>query len=477
MSEFSLKHFKEQLLVKKIEGQKIKNEILRKELPVISVEEKQEKQVKSVKLVNDVLVVVLNNGSIITKSDATHDDFDKIVISNNFSDIAIVMASEEAVEEMKQREVEIEKIKSIQKGISALGELDDFVVKENSVYLKGTNRSIPKLLVNEFLAIVGDYNCLAITSLEDELKTDEKYQALKKFFLWCCLNPRAEVAEDLYGFLQKNSFRITKQGFFVALRNVVSLNPENNTKVEFISNSYNKIKAVWKKRPEDYEIWSEDDGSYSMYKAGIKDDGILHFEGNLKSLYLNLPNMIENRFTDAHTRTFDIRVGQVVSMPPEQCSWTRQDCASAGLHFTSDEIHYVGCGDTSVLVIINPMKVVGIGTSKGRCYEYLPIMTVPREEATKILHDLDFDTLELDEEYVQKELEGLAEKAKAGFVAETTKHDFNLPSISMSEINNIILSLEEMNGIIRERVVDIDSDQDDEIDWDELYPDDNDWDN
>jgi hypothetical protein len=32
------------------------------------------------------------------------------------------------------------------------------------------------------------------------------------------------VANDLYDFLARNSFRITKQGFFVALRNVVTVN-------------------------------------------------------------------------------------------------------------------------------------------------------------------------------------------------------------------------------------------------------------
>jgi hypothetical protein len=122
------------------------------------------------------------------------------------------------------------------------------------------------------------------------------------------------------------------------------------------------------------------------------------------------------------------------------------------LHFTADEIHYVGCGDQSVLVLINPMKVVGIGESKGRCWEYLPIMTVPREEATEILHDLDFDTLQLDDSYAIRELESLTEKAKDGFVAESKKHEFNIPHISTVEIENIVESLDEMKSEISSRV-------------------------
>ena len=143
-------------------------------------------------------------------------------------------------------------------------------------------------------------------------------------------------------------------------------------------------------------------------------------------------------------------------MPKEDCNWSTQDCAAAGLHFTSDQIHYVGCGDQSVLVIINPMKVVGIGTHKGRCYEYLPIMTVPREEATTILHDNKFDTLELDEEYALRELCDIETKVREGYVAESTKYEFNLPQISNIDVEEIVKSLDEMRDEIKNRVVDLD---------------------
>jgi hypothetical protein len=139
-------------------------------------------------------------------------------------------------------------------------------------------------------------------------------------------------------------------------------------------------------------------------------------------------------------------------MPKEDCNWSTQDCAAAGLHFTSDQIHYVGCGDQSVIVLINPMKVVGIGQHKGRCYEYLPIMTVPREEATRILHDSEFDTIQLDEDYAIRELESLTEKVKDGFAAESRKYEFNLPAISAAEITNIVNSLSEMKATISKRV-------------------------
>jgi len=98
------------------------------------------------------------------------------------------------------------------------------------------------------------------------------------------------------------------------------------------------------------------------------------------------------------------------------------------------------------------MKVVGIGAHKGRCYEYLPIMTVPREEATRILHDGMFDTLQLDEEYAVRELESLTEKAQEGFAIEAKKYEFNIPSISATEIGNIVANLNQMKDAISKRI-------------------------
>jgi hypothetical protein len=177
--------------------------------------------------------------------------------------------------------------------------------------------------------------------------------------------------------------------------------------------------------------------------------------GNLKDLYVDLPNMMENRFTDDWTKTFDIRIGKIVSMPMEECNWSTQDCAASGLHFTANEIHYVGCGDTSVLMLINPMKVVGIGEKKGRCYEYLPIMTVARDEATKILHDLDFDTIDLDEFYVEDQLDSLMDKTQKGFSQEAKKHEFNLSPISSGEIGKIVKNLKSIKDELRKRVQEV----------------------
>jgi hypothetical protein len=463
-----------------------------------------EKPFLNIKLVNDTLTVVLRDGSIISKPGATEEDFHAVSNARNVHEIHAIIASAEVAADVEKIRAEAARIKALQKGIESLANFDDFTVEGTTVYLTGTSRSMPQILVEEFIRVVDrvGHQLEYHKTFQDALNNDDEYVALKNFFMWCCLNPRAEVAHELYRFLSENSFRITRQGFVVALRNVVTLHGSPEL-VHFISNAYNKVKAVWKKNPSEYTVFLED-GEYKLvhddklfkeethttttcpdclgdggwYDEEWEDDNnwidcdncdgsgeveeytytetwaVNHGEkiGNLVELYLDLPNRAENRFTDDWTKTFDIRIGQVTSMPKEDCNWSTQDCAAAGLHFTADQIHYVGCGNQSVIVLINPMKVVGIGTHKGRCYEYLPIMTVPREEATRILHDGMFDTLQLDEEYAIRELESLTEKAKEGFATESKKYEFNMPAISAIEIGNIVATLNQMKDVISKRV-------------------------
>ncbi len=439
------------------------------------------KPYSNIKFVNNVLTVVLNDGNIISKHPATADDFQRARNARNEVELFAVCMVQEVYDDKRTKEQEIEKLKALAEGAKKLaGYPDYFEVRDGSVYVKGISRSLPPLLVEEFLLVISKHNPLVA------LDCNDNFTALYNFWMWCCLNPRAEVADKLFNFLKKNSFKITKQGFFTALRNVVTIHGGTEL-VQFVSETYNKVKAVWKKSPDKYTVFLED-GEYSIvhdddlhddewttcgycYGDGCDDedgecptcqgeggyDDVVEKEygekiGNLTELYMDLPNRTENRFTDAHTGKFDIRVGQVVHMDPDKCRWNTDDCGAEGLHFTSDEIHYVGCGDQSVLVLINPMKVVGIGESKGRCWEYLPIMTVPRDEATTLLHDLDFDALELDEEFTIKEMIGLKDKVVDGFTAEAKKYSVNFPTVSMEEVSNIVDNLNRMQYIISTRV-------------------------
>ena len=504
MSKFlSLDWFKEtaENAIAKVVANKLESLMEQEETP----REEYVKPYINIKLVNDTLTVVLTNGNIVSKPGATEEDYHAVLNATSVHEIYAIIASREVTADVDALKAETARIKTLQQGIQLLADLPDFTVEGTTVYLTGTSRSLPQLLVEKFIEVVDRVaNEPSEERFIDQLNQDDDYVALKNFFMWCCLNPRAEVAHELYRFLAENSFRITRQGFVVALRNVVTLHGSPEL-VHFISNAYNKVKAVWKKNPDYYTIFLEDGeyklvhdslltkiethtsttcpecfgdgGWYGEWDHETDDDewedcdacngsgeveeyttterwSVNHGEkiGKLTELYLDLPNRAENRFTDDWTKTFDIRIGQVTSMPMEDCNWSTQDCAAAGLHFTADQIHYVGCGDQSVIVLINPMKVVGIGQHKGRCYEYLPIMTVSREEATRILHDGMFDTIQLDEDYAIRELESLTDKVKDGFATESRKYEFNLPAISAVEISNIVNNLSEMKAQISKRV-------------------------
>jgi hypothetical protein len=65
---------------------------------------------------------------------------------------------------------------------------------------------------------------------------------------------------------------------------------------------------------------------------------------------------------------------------------------------------------------------------------------------------LDFDTLELDEDYAIRELQNLADRAKDGFVIEASKHQFNIPAMTHFQIENIAASLYEMKNTLSKRV-------------------------
>ena len=502
MSKFlSLEWFKgtAERAIEKVVASKLESLMEEEEVPT-----SEQPLYKNLKLVNDTLTVVMANGDIFSKPGATEQDYFTVSLAQTESDILKVVMTPEVADQRVAADAEFKRKQVLLKGIKLLEDLEDFIVEDNVVYLTGTSRSLPQLLVEKFIEIVDrvGQQMADDRTFDEALNQDDEYLAHKRFFMWCCLNPRAEVANELYRFLTDNSFKITKQGFFVALRNVVTLHGSPEL-VHFISNSYNKVKAVWKKSPDKYTVFLKD-GEYVLVHEDdltktethtsttcseclgeggwddVDEDGnedwfdcpecdgtgdveeytydevwnVNHGEkiGGLTELYLDLPNRAENRFTDDWTKTFDIRIGRTVSMPMSDCNWSTQDCAAAGLHFTADQIHYVGCGDQSVLVIINPMKIVGIGQHKGRCYEYLPIMTVPREEATRILHDGMFDTIELDEDYAIRELESLADKVKDGFAAESRKYEFNLPAISAAEITNIVNTLSEMKASISKRV-------------------------
>ncbi len=435
----------------KVDSQKIKNELLVQKL------EAGQKPYLNVKIVNNVLTVVLRDGNIISKANATKEDFNRARLALSEDDLFKIVENEDGLEQLRVQEKQNNRLKFLKKGIEQLVSTGDFETRENAVYMKGVdgnviNRSVPELLVEKFVDVLekNKSNYLHKYAFGED---SEEYQALKKFWLKCCLNPNAQSAEDLYAFLSKHQIKIDRHGNFYAYRRVVSTAKTNKQLVEFVSNAYNKIKAVWKKKPSDYWI-NDNEGELSFSKQEFT---AFHDLGNLESLYLDLPNMQKNSYTSAHTGSEDYRIGEVIAMPRNDGDDDNTVNCSKGFHAASKEYDYSSFGDTPILVIINPMDVLAVPhgeIGKLRTCRWFFAMTLPQEEQY-ILDNDDFDVMDLGDVFEEKCLENMQDYVKNSFVEEVKRHTFNLSHISSIDVTNIIESLEEMKEIISNRIKEV----------------------
>ena len=459
MSLFSLKWFRSNNQEKL---EKLELEKKEKELELLNLQLKESKKLyKMLSLVNNNLTIVLQDGSIISKSNATENDVQEIKLATSESEILRIVKDVNIQQEKITEELTREDIEMYSEGFELFKCLDDFYTERNTVYLSGTNRSLPDLLVKKFIEIITRVDKVFLEqSLQEKLNNDEEYLSYKKFFMWCCLNPNARSAEDLYGFLEKHNMKIDKHGNFYAYRKVKTVGNDSKELVDFISNAYNKIKAVWKKSPKKFKVVTVPDSK--EFKLKEWDFNVENTEyvclGDLEYLYLNLPNMQENRYTSAHTGQEDYRVGNVISMPRNEGDDNNSISCSMGFHAASKEYDYSGFGDQDILVIINPMHVLAVPKGeigKLRTCRWFFAMTLEKDERY-ILDEEDFNVLELGDIYNEKCFEDIEEHVKNGFTQEVKRHTFTLPTLSSKELSLIINSLEDMSNVINTRVIDLD---------------------
>ena len=457
MSLFSLKWFRSNNQEKL---EKLELEKKEKELELLNLQLKESKKLyKMLSLVNNNLTIVLQDGSIISKSNATENDVQEIKLATSESEILRIVKDVNIQQEKITEELTREDIEMYSEGFELFKYLDDFYTEGNTVYLSGTNRSLPDLLVKKFIKIIDKYKNCPLEYLQDALNNDEEYLSHKKFFMWCCLNPNAQSAEDLYGFLEKHNMKIDRHGNFYAYRRVKTVGNDSKELVDFISNAYNKIKAVWKKSPKKFKVVTVPDSKkyeLKQYDFNVEDTEYVCL-GDLEYLYLNLPNMKENRYTDAHTGKMDYRVGQIASIPRDEGDDNNTVNCGKGLHICSSEYDYSGFGDVPVLAIVNPMDVLAAPineVSKLRTSRWFFAMTLPENEKY-ILDERDFNVLELGDIFNEKCFENIEEYVKNGFTEEVKRHTFTLPTLSSKELSTIINSLEEISNVINNRVVDL----------------------
>lgn len=280
-------------------------------------------------------------------------------------------------EEKRIKEFTNMRSKRISKRISDVSELFTYD-EEGQVFLKDSSIPMPQLL------------CEAILSAKYNPHSKYTLNSLINFWKWCLLNPNPEAREDLFKWFQTGEFVITESGNIVAYRCVDVKNKQYNPQEAAITAAWTKVKSQ-KKSPKNYYFDAETSKLSQDPAQGI----------NLQKLYESLTDSEAgtqmNLFTDHHTRSMEIRIGQPVTLDRSKCDSNRNASCSSGLHFMSlaYDLRY---GEVPLIILINPRNIVAFPAydqTKGRCCEYFPVGIAEKDENGRIV-PLDNATLDYD---------------------------------------------------------------------------------
>ena len=320
---------------------------------------------KIIRILNSI-TVILKNGEIISSDICTDEMFN--LIYNNQDDEELI--KEILIPEFTTKKKLIEVKKSLLENASNSKYL---VTKGNSIYIPTISElSVPEDLVNAIIKAENNNN-------------EELIQTYLNFWTLVSLNPDSRCRQNLFWFLNKYGMTISKSGLFVAYRNVHIKKEGTNIKAElanFISSKYSQIKFVNKKFPKNYTV-IEENGVYSIVPINHQIDGDVI--GNLDELYKELSNLeVSTIYTDGYTKSFNIKLGEIVSIPREKCDSTQENTCSRGLHVAGkDWLQANYFGDVGLMVLVNPADVVAVppedNYGKMRTCAYFPILNVKVE--------------------------------------------------------------------------------------------------
>ena len=314
---------------------------------------------KIIRVMNTV-TVVLNNGEIISSSECTDEMFAKIY--NNQEDEDYVKSI--LIPEFENKQTMVAEKKNLMEDLEYSQYL---TAKGSSVYLLDISElSVPEDLVEAIL-------------LAEKEEDEELIQSYLNFWTLVSLNPDSRCRQNLFWFLNKYGMTISRSGLFVAYRNVkikkagVSIDPKL---ANFISSEYARIKFISKKSPKDYLVLKTVDG-YVLTKTSC-DNTI----GNLSDLYKQLSDVeVSTVYTDGYTGKFEIKLGEIVSMPREKCDSVQENSCSRGLHVAGKtwlKENYFG--EVGLMVLVNPADVVAVPPiddyGKMRTCAYYPVSIV-----------------------------------------------------------------------------------------------------
>lgn len=241
--------------------------------------------------VDKKVIVMFEDGSYCERDDVSDELFKQIVNTQSDEDVYALMCPEHE-----------QRVREYHDAMELKDSIEDsqlLVLKGESVYWEEVSQlSMPTELVKAVLD--AEFN-------HDEVRVD----TYRNFWTLMCLNPDERCRKNLFWFLNRNGLTLSRQGFFVAYRNV-------DTTREL------------------------------------------------------------DVYTDHHTHTFKIKIGEMVTMPREDCDCRVEQECSRGLHLASK--HWLNknyYGTVGLACLCNPADVVAVPHNsqygKLRTCAYLPI--------------------------------------------------------------------------------------------------------
>lgn len=260
---------------------------------------------------------------------------------------------------------------------------DRFYTDGESVFRKGINLSIPEVVLNRFVESYDDV---------------DEFNKVDNFWFRCAMNPNANSRESLYNFLSKNDIRLTPSGFMITYRWVVSLDSKVELPFGINYSLIDGLDSYLEELHSTYKRWKKSKSKIFIDSTGkmVSKGGVCTYE----QLLQNLPSDRDMEYTDQHTKTMSIFMGNPVSIQRELCDPNHSKACSKGLHVAGlSWAKNNKFGDTKIVALVDPMNIVSVpnyDAGKMRTCEYFPCFTVSRW--TDIVED-DLDLAEYESAY------------------------------------------------------------------------------
>ena len=387
-------------------------------------------------------ITVITTKGIIVNNNCSEELFQKVLelINNDDEENVRQLLTAELCAEEKQYEIKANLINNIHSLATIYPGL--FSIKDGALYRSSIKLSIPEEVAIKYVEAAKEYT-------GDNIVDYNKFISIDNFWMWCSLNPNAESRVDLFKFLATHGMPITEQGMFLAYRRVVTVNQTDKILVNFISNSYIKVKSTWKKNPKDYYIYKIDGKLELRTKF---ENASNEYIGNLQDCYLELPNLITSQFTDAHTKSMDYRIGVEARIERHEGNQSNKYSCSKGLHVASKAYNYSGFGDTAIIVAVNPMDVLAVPIGedgKLRTCAFTPVAVLNDDEENQILESGDYSELLFD--HYKQQVENLSDMLDNNTPYELTINNI-LNAVSYSQVDAILSRLYAAEEVLANRI-------------------------